>query len=135
MTSQPPLRRIPLNQEEIFSHLSSGSEDEGGEDSEEDAEDFEDAEDGNMSNKTRGPFQTWFEDDSHVEPDKRIAYLMMMMTTINETFDWEAPPFNQQKKKILKPTLKLYQKELKRRDSSIGVIFEGMNALVTKVYQ
>jgi hypothetical protein len=45
----------------------------------------------------------------------------MMMTTIDETFNWEAPPFNQQKKKILKPTLKLYQKELKRRDSSIGV--------------
>ena len=121
MTSNLP--RIPLNQEELYSRLSSGSEDEGrGEDSEEDAEDaedFYDAED--LSNKSRGPFQTWFEDDCHVEPDKRIAYLIMMITTIDETFNWEAPPFNQQKKKILKPTLKLYQQELKRRDSSIGV--------------
>ena len=42
---------------------------------------------------------------------------MMMMSTIDADFTWEAPPYNQQKKKkSLKPTLKLYKKELRRHD-------------------
>ena len=129
MALQPP-RRIPFNQEEHSSHLSSGSEDEG-DDTEDAGKDAKDANPTSSSNQKRGPFQTWFEDDRHVEPDKRIQYLMMMMTTIDDTFSWDSPPFNTQKKTTLKPTSKLYHKEVKRRGSSVGVKNKKLDVILS----
>ena len=48
---------------------------------------------------------------------------MMMMSTLDESFSLEAPPFNRikKKRKKIKPTLQLYKQELRRRDPKIGL--------------
>ena len=37
-------------------------------------------------------FQSWVEDDRNVPPDNQVQYVVMMMTTIDETFSVEVPP-------------------------------------------
>jgi hypothetical protein len=62
-------------------------------------------------------FQSWVEDDRNVPPDNQVQYVVMMMTTIDETFSIEVPPWSEQRgKKGLKPNLALYRRELRCRD-------------------
>ena len=96
--------RIPLNQQELLSSSSSYN-------SEEEEDDDLVNEDVVISTGTsvtppvssndKTPtlsFQDWFENDRNVIPDNRIAYLLMMMQTIDNTFAWDARPFDQHKK-------------------------------------
>jgi hypothetical protein len=49
-------------------------------------------------------------------------YGVMMMTTIDDTFSVEVPPWSEQRgKKGLKPNLALYRRELRRRDPKVRV--------------
>ena len=67
-------------------------------------------------------FQSWVEDDRNVPPDNQVQYVVMMMTTIDETFSVEVPPWSEQRgKKGLKPNLALYRRELRRRDPKVRV--------------
>jgi hypothetical protein len=67
-------------------------------------------------------FQSWVEDDRNVPPDNQVQYVVMMMTTIDETFSVEVPPWSEQRgKKGLKPNLALYRRELRRRNPKIRV--------------
>jgi hypothetical protein len=78
-------------------------------------------------------FQAWFEDQRNVQPDLKVAYIMMMMTTLDETFSLEAPPYNLLKKgrRTLKPTLTLYKKEVKRRDPTIPLSNKKMDGILS----
>ena len=76
------------------------------------------------------PFESWFKNDRNVPPQQRIPYLMMMMATIDPAFvmatidpafSLDEPPFNQQKKKLLKPQLSMFRKEVCRRDGKVKV--------------
>jgi hypothetical protein len=72
--------------------------------------------DGVQEGEQPSTFQAWFENDRNVIPSKRIPYLMMMMMTIDRTFSLDVPPFTESKKVGLRPTLKMYKTEVKRRD-------------------
>jgi hypothetical protein len=65
-------------------------------------------------------FKSWYEDDRNLSPDQKIPYLVMMMTTVDETFRWDVSPYTlytlQKKKKSLKPSKEMYKRELVRRD-------------------
>ena len=113
-----PPTQIPLNQEALLT-------DDDSEDEEEDKNDdaaTEDAAESSDSPPTNHSFKNWFEDDQNVPPEKRVAYILMMMTKIDNTFVWDAAPYNLQKKKTgWRPTLAMYKKELKRRNKDAGI--------------
>jgi hypothetical protein len=84
----------------------------------------EDPSDADSSDKDGGPpsFRSWFEDVRNVVPNQRVAYIMLMMQTLDDSFNLEAHPYDKMKtKKSFRPTLVLFKKELKRRDPKIGV--------------
>ena len=78
-------------------------------------------------------FQAWFEDQRNVQPDMKVAYIMMMMTTLDETFSLEGPPYNHLKKgrRTLKPTLTLYKKEVRRRDPTIPLSNKKIESILS----
>jgi hypothetical protein len=45
-------------------------------------------------------FQAWFEDQRNVQWDMKVVYIMMMMTTLDETFSLEGHPYSHLKKGI-----------------------------------
>ena len=55
---------------------------------------------------------------------------MMMMATIDPAFSLDEPPFNQQKKKLLKPQLSMYRKEVCRRDGKVKVSNKKIDELL-----
>ena len=68
---------------------------------------------------TSGAFQQWFENDQNVPPERKIAYLMMMMTTIDDAFQFEdVIDKRQRNKKEVKPILAQYKQEMRRRDKT-----------------
>ena len=124
MAEEGQLPKIPMNQEALLSSSSDSS----------DEEDDDlvvhtrnknhgaplDSDVASTATETESSFKNWFEDDRHVPPDDKIPYLMMMMTTLDDTFTLDAPPFNKEKKKKgLKPTFAMYRKELHWRDPTI----------------
>ena len=76
------------------------------------------------------PFESWFKNDRNVPPQQRIPYLMMMMATIDPAFSLDEPPFNQQKKKLLKPQLSMYRKEVCRPDGKVKVSNKKIDELL-----
>ena len=116
-------RPPPLNQASLYATLSSSVEDADGEEDEGKDEEDEGDGDGLAEPPLSLSFRTWFVDDRNVPPENKVAYIMMTMTTLDESFSVEAPPYNRVKtnKKKHKPTLNLYKKELRRRDPKIGV--------------
>ena len=81
-----------------------------------DGQEQEQEEQGEQQGGRSSSFKAWFENDRNVIPSKRIPYLMMMMSTIDPSFSLDAPPFTEAKKFGLRPTLKMYKTEVKRRD-------------------
>jgi hypothetical protein len=67
---------------------------------------------------TRGAFEAWWEDEANVKPDQKMAYLIMMMTTIDDRFSYDTILVNLPRKKEGKPTISMYKQELKRRDTN-----------------
>ena len=66
-----------------------------------------------------GAFEAWWEDDTNVKPDKKMAYLIMMMTTIDDRFSYDTILVHlPNRKKEGKPTISMYKQELKRRDTT-----------------
>jgi hypothetical protein len=82
------------------------------------------------------PFQSWVEDDRNVPPDNQVQYVVMMMTTIDETFSVEVPPWSEQRgKKGLKPNLALYRRELRRGDPKVRVSNRNTDELLELLRQ
>jgi hypothetical protein len=72
-----------------------------------------------VASATSGAFQQWFENDQNVLPDRKIAYLMMMMTTIDDQFQVEhVIDKRQRNKKEVKPLVSMYKQEIRRRDKT-----------------
>ena len=102
MAEEGQVPKIPMNQEALLSSSSDSSDEE--------YDDLVvhtnknhgaplDSDVASMATATESSFKNWFEDDRHVPPDDKIPYLMMMMTTLDDTFTLDAPPFNKEKKK------------------------------------
>ena len=126
-TDPPPMNQLALYS--TYSLRSSGSDDDLEEEEERLIDDVAMTE---LTNNDDSPpvsaFRIWFDNDKHVAPEKQIAYLMMMMSSIDDTFSWEAPPYDSvPKKAVLRPTLKLYQKEVQRRAALVGKKFGVSN--------
>ena len=72
-----------------------------------------------VASETSGAFQQWFENDQNVLPERKIAYLMMMMTTIDNEFQVEnVMDKRQRNKKEIKPLASMYKQEMRRRDKT-----------------
>jgi hypothetical protein len=72
-----------------------------------------------VASATSGAFQQWFENDQNVLPEQKIAYLMMMMTTIDNEFQVEnVIDKRQRNKKEVKPLVSMYKQEMRQRDKT-----------------
>jgi hypothetical protein len=72
-----------------------------------------------VASATSGAFQQWFENDQNVLPERKIAYLMMMMTTIGNEFQVEnIMDKRQRNKKEVKPLVSMYKQEMRQRDKT-----------------
>ena len=142
MVGDPP--HLPFNQEALL-NSSSSDEDDGGVDEDEDEEqddeeknksedDAEEGEEGEQLAAEGGAlsFRLWFQDDRNIQPKQKIPYIFLVMTTLDESFDLEAGPFAQLKKKqrLFKPTLILYKKELRCCDPKAPISNKKLDSIL-----
>jgi hypothetical protein len=124
MSRLPSTTQMPLNEEVILADDILADDDS---DEDEEEANYVDAAKENAAKLSDSPptnhsFEHWFMDDQNVAPEKRVAYIIMMMTIIDNMFVWDAAPYNLQRKKSgWKPTLTMYKQELKRRDKDASV--------------
>ena len=109
-------------------------EDKEQDDEEKEGEDDAEGEEGEWMGAEGGAlsFRLWFQDDRNIQPKQKIPYIFLVMTTLDESFDLEAGPFAQLKKKqrLFKPTLILYKKELRRRDPKAPISNKKLDSIL-----
>ena len=135
MVGDPP--HLPFNQEALLNSSSSDEDDGVDEDEDEEQDDEENegkGEEGEQMGAEGGAlsFRLWFQDDQNIQPKQKIPYIFLVMTTLDESFDLEAGPFAQLKKKqrLFKPTLILYKKELRRHDPKAPISNKKLDSIL-----
>ena len=61
---------------------------------------------------TRGAFEAWWEDEAIVKSDKKMAYLIVMMSTVDDQLSYDTILVNlPNRKKEGKPTISMYKQD------------------------